>query len=159
MSTPQDQLVNLPVLNLPPIQPVLRQAEGKLWIFDALRKKHLVLTPEEWVRQHWIHYLIEHHHYPGGLFSLEKGLKYHQMQKRTDLVVFDRMGSPFLLVECKAPAVAINDQTLRQALIYNQSLDSPHLILSNGVNHFFMSFDPIEKKYTQRHSLPSLPKI
>lgn len=157
MSDVQDTKVNLPVLNLPPFQPVLRRSEGKFWIFDSLRKKYLLLTPEEWVRQHWIHYLIDHHHYPGGLFSLEKGLKYNQMQKRTDLVVFDRNGNSFLLVECKAPAVTINDQTLRQALVYNQSLESPNVVLSNGMNHIFLSFDPVKKTFYQSHSLPVLP--
>ena len=158
MSSAQDQKINLPILNLPHFEPTLRQSDGKLWIFDPLRKKYLVLTPEEWVRQHWINYLINHHDYPGGLFSLEKGLKYNQLQKRTDLVVFDREAKPYLLVECKAPSIRINDQTLGQAMSYNRELNCPNLILSNGVNHFYMVYDNDGKKFIQRQSLPICPK-
>ncbi|RIW17381.1 type I restriction endonuclease subunit R [Algoriphagus lacus] len=158
MSSTQDQKINLPILNLPHFEPTIRQSDGKLWIFDSLRKKYLVLTPEEWVRQHWTNYLINHQDYPGGLFSLEKGLKYNKLQKRTDLVVFDREGKPYLLVECKAPTIRINDQTLGQAMAYNRELNCPNLILSNGIKHFYMAYDSDEKKFIQRQSLPICPK-
>ena len=157
MSSTQDSKINLPALNLPHFEPNLRQAEGKLWIFDSLRKKFLVLTPEEWVRQHWINYLIIHHDFPGGLFSLEKGLKYNQLQKRTDLVVFDREAKPYLLVECKAPGITINENTLGQAMAYNRMLDCPNLVLSNGIKHFYMAYSSDEKKFIQRESLPKSP--
>jgi hypothetical protein len=158
MGNVQDPKINLPVLNLPHFEPVLRQAEGKLWILDFLRKKYLVLTPEEWVRQHWINFLVNHHDFPGGLFSVEKGLKYNQIQKRTDLVVIDREGSPYLLVECKAPGISINENTLEQAMMYNRKLNCPNLVLSNGVKHIYMAYSSDEKKMLQRQSLPIFPK-
>lgn len=158
MSSTQDQKINLPVLNLPQFEPILQQSEGKLCIFDSLRKKHLVLTPEEWVRQHWINFLINHHGYPRGLFSLEKGLKYNQLLKRTDLIVFDRDSNPYLLIECKAPSIKIDQKTLSQAMRYNHKLNCPNLILSNGLLHIYMEYSIDEKKIVQRHSLPKSPK-
>lgn len=157
MSPTQNQKINLPVLNLPHFEPALLQSEGKLWIFDFLRKKHLVLTPEEWVRQHWINFLINHHDFPGGLFSLEKGLKYNQLQKRTDLVVFGRNSMPYLLVECKAPAIKINENTLSQAMAYNTKLNCPNLILSNGLTHVYLEYSIDEGQFVQRKNLPSPP--
>ena len=154
MSFIQEQKVTLPSLNLPHFEPVLKEAEDKLWIFDSLRKKHLVLTPEEWVRQHWVNYLINHLDYPGGLFSLEKGLKYNQLAKRTDLVVFDREGKPYLLVECKSPGIKIDQKTLKQAMTYNSKLDCPNLILSNGLKHLFMSYSAVEGKFVQNQTPP-----
>ena len=158
MSSASDPKVNLPVLNLPHFEPNLRQAEGKLWIFDFLRKKYLILTPEEWVRQHWINYLIYYHDYPGGLFSMEKGLKYNKLQKRTDLIVFDRLGKPYLLIECKAPEVQLSEKTLSQAMMYNSSINSPHLVLSNGMKHIFLLHSSEEVKYIQGERLPESPK-
>lgn len=157
MSSTQEQKVNLPVLNLPHFEPVLLQSEGKLLIFDFLRKKHLVLTPEEWVRQHWINFLVNHHDFPGGLFSLEKGLKYNQLQKRTDLVVFGRDSKPYLLVECKAPGIKINENTLSQAMAYNAKLNCPHLILSNGLVHLYFEYSTDEGRFVQRKNPPKTP--
>src|SRR5690606_18666690 len=128
------------------------------WIFDSLRKKYLILTPEEWVRQHWINYLIEHLGYPGGLFSLEKGLKYNQLNKRSDLIVFDRDAKHYLLIECKAPGIKIDQKTLNQAMTYNSTLDCPNLILSNGLNHLFMTYSILEARFVQGQSPPKNPK-
>lgn len=158
MSATQNQKINLPNLNLPHFEPVLRQAENRLWIFDSLRKKYLILTPEEWVRQHWVNFLVNHHDYPGGLFSLEKGLKYNQLQKRTDLIVFSRESTPYLLVECKAPNVKIDKKTLSQIMTYNRELNCPNLILSNGMTHLYLEFSADESKFFQRSSLPKSPK-
>lgn len=158
MSFSQEKKLALPTLNLPQIDPLLVQSDGKVLIFDSLRKKHLVLTPEEWVRQHWINYLIKHKGYPGGLFSLEKGLKYNQLAKRTDLIVFDREAKPYLLIECKAPGVRIDKKTLSQAMIYNSTLDCPNLILSNGHVHIFMSYSEGAKEFVQKLVPPESPK-
>ena len=95
-------------LDLPPFEAKLTQsATNQPLIWDGLRRKHVVLTPEEWVRQHVVHYLITHLGYPRGLLALERGLRYNQRQKRTDLLALDPAGQPLLLVECKAPAVPI----------------------------------------------------
>jgi hypothetical protein len=157
MNSSQDQKIKLPVLNLPHFEPNLQVSDGKLWIFDPLRKKKLILTPEEWVRQHWVNYLIHHQNYPKGLFALEKGMKYNQIQKRTDLVVFDREGQPYMLVECKAPEVAITEQTLSQALAYNSVLNCPNVVLSNGIKHFYLVYSIDKKKFMERQTLPDCP--
>jgi hypothetical protein len=149
--------IQFPVLTLPSIEPLLEWKDEKLWIFDGLRKKYLVLTPEEWVRQHWVHFLIEHRGYPKGLFSLEKGLKYNQLAKRTDLVIFDREARPFLLIECKAPEVTIDKKTLAQAMAYNKQLNCPNIVLSNGVKHFCLSQKLEKDGFVQVKDLPNAP--
>jgi hypothetical protein len=158
MSIELNQTISLPILNLPQFEPQLQQRDGKLWIFDSLRKKFLVLTPEEWVRQHWINFLINHHNYPKGLFALEKGLKYNRMNKRTDLVVFDRQSNPFLLVECKAPGIKIDEKVLSQIMTYNSRLSCPNLVLSNGLTHVYMCYSDEEKIFVQKSIIPECPK-
>ena len=150
-------MISLPELNLPAIEPKFLKKEGKVFIFDQLRKKHLLLTPEEWVRQHWIHFLVTTQGYPKGLLTLEKGLEYNGLQKRTDLVVFDRAGLPYFLVECKAPDIEINPQVLSQALTYNQTLQCPFIALTNGRKHIFLAFMPAEGRYVQQQTLPPVP--
>src|SRR5689334_8566895 len=102
-------------LNLPAYEHRTRESEGKLWIFDPLRKKFLVLTPEEWVRQHFINYLVVHQKYPKALIKIEGGLTYNQLAKRSDVVVFNREGKPWMLVECKSPDIVLSEQVIRQA--------------------------------------------
>lgn len=157
MNSASEKDIQLPKLALPTFQPQLKTQDEKVWIFDSLRKKYLVLTPEEWVRQHWINFLIEHQGYPKGLFSLEKGLKYNQLAKRTDLVVFDREGRPYLLVECKAPDVPITEKTLAQAMSYNKKLNCSHIILSNGYRHFSLEFNQEMQRFVQKEALPKSP--
>ncbi len=150
-------MISLPNLNLPSFEPNLQRVNDTYFIFDSLRKKFLVLTPEEWVRQHWINFLIEHQGYPKGLISLEKGLKYNQMQKRTDLVVFDRVGNPYLLIECKAPEIELSQKVLQQALAYRSSLLTPYVILSNGLKHISLEFEKNQKKFIQMQNFPPIP--
>lgn len=150
-------VISLPELNLPAIEPQLLKKEDQVFIFDFLRKKHLVLTPEEWVRQHWIRFLIDHQSFPKGLVTSEKGLVYNGLQKRTDLLVFDRSGLPYFLIECKAPEVEINQKVLSQAVAYNQILKCPFIALSNGNRHVFMEYVVEEGKFIQQKSLPPIP--
>ncbi len=157
MSTSSGQ-IPLPTLNLPTYEPKLEEREGKLWIFDGLRKKKLLLTPEEWVRQHWIHYLIHHLSYPSGLFAMERGLKYNKLLKRTDLVVWDREGKPYLLIECKAPKVKLTQKTVEQACLYNKQLQSPFIILSNGLQHICLNWIAEKQVFIQNKELPNPPK-
>ena len=129
-------------LDLPPLEPKLTQSDtNQPLIWDGLRSKHVVLTPEEWVRQHVVHYLINHLGYPRGLLALERGLRYNQRQKRTDLLALDPAGRPLLLVECKAPAVAIDAAVARQATTYNQTIGAPLLLLTNGLVHYCWRVD------------------
>jgi type I site-specific restriction endonuclease len=150
-------VINLPELNLPAIEPQLLKKEGQVFIYDFLRKKHLILTPEEWVRQHWIHFLIKNHGFPKGLLASEKGLIYNSLQKRIDLLVFDRSGLPYFLIECKAPEVEINQKVLSQAIAYNQTLKCPFIALSNGKRHIFMGYSEEEGKFVQQMNLPPIP--
>ncbi len=150
--------IQLPSLNLPPIKPTLQEKEGKMFIFDALRKKYLTLTPEEWVRQHWISFLTLNLNFPKGLLALEKGLKYNQLQKRTDLVVWDKEGNPYLLIECKAPKIKLTQKTIEQACLYNKQLQTNFLILSNGNQHISLAWNEQNHNFDQLNSFPEPPK-
>src|SRR5687768_5807472 len=102
-------------LNLPPFDYKLKKAEGKVWIFDVIRKKYLVLTPEEWVRQHFIHFITTELKYPKGLLKIEGGLTYNELHKRSDILVFDREAKPWMIIECKSPELKLSETTLQQA--------------------------------------------
>ncbi|MEN2283172.1 type I restriction enzyme HsdR N-terminal domain-containing protein [Algoriphagus sp. SE2] len=132
--------------------------DGKLGIFDSLRKKYLILTPEEWVRQHMINLLINHMEYPKGLVALEKGLIYNKLQKRTDLVVWNNEGHPYLLVECKAPGIKLTQKTMEQACLYHQKVKSKYLVISNGMKHLSLEWSEDTNKFLQINSFPDPPK-
>lgn len=123
-------------LNLPAFEAKLRQEQGKIRIFDAVRKKYVVCTPEEWVRQHVVHYLLNQKAYPRSLFRIESGLTGSVRMQRTDLVVFDRDAKPWLLVECKAPVERMTEDVFRQALVYNRILAAPFVAVTNGLEHY-----------------------
>jgi hypothetical protein len=131
-------------LNLPPYDVNLRKIDGKIHIFDPIRKKFLVLTPEEWVRQHFLQFLIQHKSYPASLVKMESGLKYHERNKRTDLVVYNREMNPHFLVECKAPDVKITDKTFSQIADYYSQLPAKYMIITNGMEHYCFRPDGIE---------------
>ena len=150
-------MITLPKLNLPAIAPQLTREGEKVFVFDVLRKKNILLTPEEWVRQHWIHFLITSKGFPKGLVTSERGLTYNGLQKRTDLLVFDRQGLPYFLIECKSPEIEINQKVLSQAIAYNQTLKCPFIALSNGERHVFMCYVEDEGKFTQQLTLPPVP--
>jgi hypothetical protein len=128
-------------LDLPPFNHKIRQTSANIpEIWDELRRKYVVLTPEEWVRQHLVHYLLSLG-YPRGLLSLERGHRYNQRQKRTDLVALGPDGRPLLLVECKRPSVAITPAVAQQVATYNQTLRAPLLLLTNGLVHYCWRVD------------------
>jgi hypothetical protein len=128
-------------LNLPAFGHKISEIGGKAHIFDALRRKYVRLTPEEWVRQHMIHLLLNHYQYPKALMQCEGGLTLNQTQKRTDLVVFDREGQPFLIVECKAPHIVVNQSVFDQIARYNHVHRAPYLIVTNGLTHYCCCID------------------
>jgi len=128
-------------LNLPAYNYKLKSSENKIYIFDIIRKKYVVLTPEEWVRQHIIHYLINEKAYPKSLINVEKQLIINNLKKRTDIVVFTNTGTPNIIVECKAPSVKITQKTFDQIARYNLKLKAPFLMLSNGLQHYFAKLD------------------
>lgn len=126
-------------LNLPPYNYNFIEKDSKTYIFDIIRKKHILLTPEEWVRQHFIHFLIEHRQYSKSLFKIETGLNYGKRAKRTDIQVFDNSGKLFILVECKAPEIKLNEKVITQILQYNKILAPQILAITNGIEHVFIN--------------------
>jgi hypothetical protein len=146
-------------LNLPTYTYKTKEIEGKSYIFDPIRKKYLVLTPEEWVRQHFINLLITHYQYSKSLIRLEGGLNYNKLQKRSDIVVFDQDGKPFLLVECKAPEVPINRAVIEQASRYNLTLKCPFVAITNGINTFCFEIDFENGSFKQMKDLPKTKEL
>ena len=128
-------------LNFPEYDFKLKKQNGKWQIFDPVRKKYYVLTPEEWVRQHTLHYLITDKKYPVQWIAVEKELQINQTKRRFDIVVFNRQMTPEILVECKAPSIAVTQKTFDQANQYNWLLKAPYLFLTNGLKHYICQID------------------
>ncbi len=127
---------------------------GQHYIFDELRKKHLVLTPEEWVRQHFIMYLISEKQFPKTLIQIESGLKLNSLQKRTDIVVFNKSGEKLMIIECKAPSIKINQAVFDQAARYNSVHKTPWIVVTNGIVHYYASIDHEKTQSTFIEDLP-----
>lgn len=141
-------------LNLPEFDYKLREADGKVWIFDVIRKKYIVLTPEEWVRQHFIHYLTADLKYPRSLIKVEGGLTYNKLSKRSDIVIFNRDAEPWMLIECKSPDIKVSEKTLRQASVYNATLKAKYLTITNGLKHYCSQINWQENKIEILTALP-----
>ena len=129
--------------------------ENKVSIFDEIRKKFIILTPEEWVRQHVVQFLLEEKKYPKSLINVEKVLKVNGLRKRYDVVVFNSDGSIFILIECKAPEVKIAQTTFDQIARYNMTMNAQFLMVTNGLNHYFCQMDYENEKYTFLENLPN----
>lgn len=141
-------------LNFPKYSFRFKSSENKLSVFDEIRKKFVLLTAEEWVRQHVVQFLLQHKNYPKSLINVEKVIKVNDLVKRYDLVVYNPDGSIFLLVECKAPNVKITQETFNQIARYNLVLKAEHLMVTNGLNHYFCQMDFKEQKYVFLEDLP-----
>lgn len=141
-------------LNLPDCDFKLKSKENKLLIFDVIRKKYVALNPEEWVRQHIIHFLHFQKKYPVSLMAVEKQLRLNNLNKRTDIIIFNRLAKVDIIVECKAPNVIIDQQVFDQIARYNMKLNAKYLMVSNGLDHFFCQIDLENEKY---QFLPELP--
>ena len=141
-------------LNLPSFSFKFKSMENKLYIFDILRKKNVVLTPEEWVRQNFVQYLIQDKNYPKSIIAVEKQLNINKLIKRTDILIFDKNGNPDIIVECKAPSIKINQDTFDQIARYNLKLNANYLIVTNGLQHFYCKIDHELEKY---HFLKDIP--
>ena len=142
-------------LNLPTYSFRLKSNEKHTLIFDNLRKKYFVLTPEEWVRQHFVQFLISEKKYPTSLIAIEKQLIIHNLKKRTDIVVFDKSGSPSIIVECKAPHIKITQDTFDQIARYNLALKATYLIVTNGLDHYFCQMDFEKENYIFLKDFPN----
>ena len=145
-------------LNLPSYSFKIKNKENKLYIFDIIRKKNIMLTPEEWVRQNFIHFLIKEKKYPKSLIAIEKQLIINNLTKRTDILIFDKNGLPNIIVECKAPSVKISQDTFDQIARYNLKLNANYLIVTNGLQHFYCKIDHQLEKYHFLQDIPDYDK-
>jgi len=141
-------------LNFPFFEFRIEKAGDKLVIFDILRKKSVTLTPEEWVRQHMIRYLIEFRGYPKAMIRVEAGLKYDKMGKRSDILVYDVQGNPFMVIECKSPKIKLDESVLRQVAAYSKSLKAKYIAVSNGLKHYCWAVD---QAYHRTRNLDDFP--
>jgi len=130
----------------------IKKNNGKEFLFDSLRKKWLLLTPEEWVRQNFVQYLVLTMKYPSSLIAMEKEIWLGDLKKRFDVLVYNKDHQPWMIVECKGPDIKLNDETLQQALRYNISVPAEFLVITNG--HYSFGW---QKKEGQLHSLNELP--
>ena len=130
------ELIVMQKLNLPEYQFQIKLSGQSKQIFDKLRGKYVALTPEEWVRQNFILFLSEEKKYPVGLFSVERGVKVNELNKRTDLVIYDREKKPWMLVEFKAHDVPVTQEVFYQAARYNLAHNVPYMVVSNGIEHY-----------------------
>ena len=146
-------------LNLPDYPHKIKQENNKAYIFDFIRKKYLVLTPEEWVRQHFVHYLITLKKFPSSLIVIEKGLKLNEMQKRADVLVYNKNGNPLVLVECKAATVKITQETFNQIARYNMVFHVPYLIVTNGLQHYCCKIDFNNQSFTFLDDIPMFDEM
>jgi hypothetical protein len=146
-------------LNLPPYPFRITERGGQFFLFDDIRKKTLLITPEEWVRQHFIQYLVVQKKYPKTLIQLEGGLKLNGMAKRTDILVYNSSTEKLLLVECKAPSVKITQKVFDQIARYNIIHRVPLLAVTNGLQHFYCRIDLEEKKYFFLDNLPDYEQL
>jgi hypothetical protein len=142
-------------LNLPNYKFRLKSSENKTLIFDNLRKKYMVLTPEEWVRQHFVQFLIEEKKYPASLIALEKQLTLNNRKKRTDILVFNKEGNHDIIVECKAPKIKITQATFDQIARYNLKLKANFLVVTNGLDHFYCKMDFENETYIFLKDIPN----
>ena len=145
----------MPQLNLPNAVLKTKLVEGTTQVFDAVRKKYLVLTHEEWVRQHFIHYLNSEKKYPLGLMGVEKKVKYNEQSTRADIVLYSAEGKPNMIVECKSPKVKITQDAFNQIAKYNFKLRVDFLVVTNGMQHFCCAMDYENNKITFLKEVPS----
>ena len=141
-------------LNFPKFPYRFKSTENNISIFDVIRKKFVVLQPEEWVRQHCVHYLISIKKYPKSLINVEKLLKINDLKKRYDIVVYNTKGEVEIVVECKAPQITIDQSTFDQIARYNLVLNANYLMVTNGINHYYCQMDYTEKRYSFLKDIP-----
>ena len=142
-------------LNFPEYNFRFKSSENKPLVFDEIRKKFVVLTPEEWVRLHVVQFLLKEKYYPKSLINVEKQLKLNNTMKRYDVVTFNNDGSIFLIVECKSPSVQITQATFDQIARYNLALKAEYLMVSNGLEHYFCQMDFEAGRYVFLKEIPN----
>lgn len=146
------------VLNFPSYHFRLKNTENSTYIFDVIRKKFVVLQPEEWVRQHVVHFLLETKGYPKSLVNVEKQILIKGLRKRYDVIVFNTTGEIDILIECKAPEVPITQGVFDQIAIYNLEVKANYLMVSNGHGHYYCQMDHKAEKYTFLKEIPDFSR-
>ena len=146
-------------LNFPKYNFRFKSNENKTLIFDIIRKKFVILTPEEWVRQHTLHFLITEKKYPVSYINVEKQLLLNDTVKRYDIVIFKNDGDVEIIIECKAPSITINQVSFDQIARYNLALNSNLLMVTNGLTHYFCKMDIKNKKYLFLRDLPKYEQL
>jgi hypothetical protein len=141
-------------LNLPPVSLLIKKKGTKDYVYDKLRKQYVRLTPEEFVRQHFISFLIEHKKYPEGLLANEVSIELGNVVRRCDTVLYDKFLQPQMIIEYKAPSIAINQNTFDQIARYNMKLQVPWLVISNGLLHYCCRVDKEKGEYSFLKDIP-----
>jgi hypothetical protein len=151
-------MVNTP-LNLPEFNFSFKQENNKIFILDEIRHKYLILTPEEWVRQNFVKYMVVNLGYPSALISLEMPFSINNTDKRSDIAIYNREGNIVMLVECKAPKVKITQKTFDQAAVYNLKLKARYFIVTNGLVHYCCKVDYVNNKWDFVSEIPEYKSI
>ena len=146
-------------LNLPQYEIKISEKDGKRMIFDFLRRKYVALTPEEWVRQHFVHFLIEHKGYPKGLIGNEIELQIGAKRLRCDSILYNKMAQPQMIIEYKAPTIPIQQKVFQQISTYNLLLKVDYLIVSNGIQHYCCKMDYNNQKCLFLEGIPEYEKL
>ncbi len=141
-------------IEYPPYQPKIKEEAGKEFIFDELRKRWVVFTPEEWVRQNFLQYLTQKKKYPASLIAIEKEIKLGELKKRFDIVVYDADTKPWMIIECKEMNVPLDKKVLDQVLRYNITMQVPHMVITNG--SYCLAITVKDEQMTEVGELPSL---
>ena len=142
-------------LNLPAAELEIFNDGEAVLVYDIIRKKNVVLTPEEWVRQHFVHFAVDHLGYPKSLVKIESGHTKNTMMRRTDIVLYNNQGSPAVLIECKNSKEPLNQKAVNQAIRYNSVLKAPFVIITNGVKNYCCFYNQKERFYEFIDSIPS----
>ena len=146
-------------LNLPRYEISVKRNGERLTIFDFLRRRHVALTPEEWVRQHFVHFLVEHKGYPKGLLANEVELSVGEKNLRCDSILYDPSLKPRMIVEYKAPSVVVTQKVFQQIATYNLLLHVDYLVVSNGLTHYCVKMDYDNQKYLFLHDIPDYKNL
>lgn len=141
-------------LNFPKYEFKLQKRDNGIYIFDEFRKKHIKLTPEEWVRQHSLKFLVEEKQIPKSLIAVEKQIEINNQIFRFDGLVYDKQGNPLILIECKAPQIPINQNVADQIFTYNYQIQAPYIFLTNGIKHLFYRYSKTKKNIKSLNELP-----
>jgi len=146
-------------LNLPTYSLKIKSDTGLEFVYDQFRKKYVRLTPEEWVRQNFAHYLVNEKSYPSSRMMLEKSLRINKLSKRCDILVCNDSGEPIVMVECKSPEIKIGQKTFEQVSVYNIAFHVEFLIITNGLQHYCCSVDFKNQSVILLNDIPDYEKI